>query len=125
MTLSNVPNSFSSDDLEKLLENAPEDITDQKIVVDEDASLQERIEAHVANALQEAADIFETPVVHKIFVLQVLHKMEQWHSHVGADKLSEGDTSGVGWLRDAGQLQVAFNIMLNCDLGEDDFTQRG
>ena len=115
-----IPNSFSMDDLEKMLENAQaetevdttEDFSEETILSLCDA---------ITDLMQEKSN---GPLLPKCVAVTVLNHLIQWHTKMGADRMNEGDDSGVAWLRDAGKLQAAAMALMSVDLGEDDFMSR-
>ena len=58
------------------------------------------------------------PMIHKIIALDILSKMIEWHTHMGSE---ESGKSAVAWLRDAGKLQAAMQILHSVSFGPDDF----
>ena len=124
-----VPNSFSSDDLKKLMDNAPHeadcgcgecpsDITDNK----EDFS-PERINAIVQKALDDMGEQSPGPLVHKVAMLAICERMYDWHNSMGEMQIRDDEPkSAMAWLRDAGHFQVIFNVLRNISVGKEDFT---
>ena len=58
------------------------------------------------------------PMVHKIMALSILSKMIEWHTHMGSE---EEGKAAVAWLRDAGKLQAAMQLLHSVSFGPDDF----
>ena len=116
-----IPSGFSSDDLEKMLENAmPEPETS-----DDSVSEQEHIEAVVDAALESMSEESPGPVAHKVAMMQICYNMFAWHNHMAEMNMKEGDfDSAACWSRDAGHFQVIHNILANISVGHDDFTCR-
>ena len=117
------PDSFSAADLAKLLENAPQDITDRE---PESGNRQERL---VKIAEQCIADVTEplngadAAQVHKIILHVLVDHMIEWHSSVSAHAIRDGEPgAGIGWARDAGKFQAIANILQTIEVGDDDFT---
>ena len=64
------------------------------------------------------------PLIHKLVAMTILQRLEGWHNNIGMERLKEEDTSGVGWIMDAGKCQSARQLLETVDLGSDDFTCR-
>lgn len=117
---SSIPNSFSRDDLERMLENAkPEQEVDNTHNFSEDYMLQ-----LASDICDEMMDRSHGPLIHKIVALTILNRLESWHNNIGIDRLKEDDSSGVGWIMDAGKCQSARMLLETVDLGKHDFTCR-
>ena len=117
---SSIPNSFSRDDLERMLENAQsEQEVDNTHNFSEDYILQ--LASEICDEMMERS---HGPLIHKIVALTILHRLESWHNNIGVERLSNDDTSGVGWIMDAGKCQSARQLLETVDLGSDDFTCR-
>jgi hypothetical protein len=124
---SSIPDSFSTSDLEAMLESAPKEdeikqqhsddcpgcpeceITDQKIEKAAEAGLELMVEQ------------CDDPVVHKLALIKVAHNMAAWHTRVGENANDRGDTDcGTAWLRDAGKWQAIMDIAMSIGLGPND-----
>ena len=115
---SSIPNSFSSEDLEALLKNAPtENEVDNTHNFSEDYMIQ--LASEICDEMMERS---HGPLIHKIVALTILGRLESWHNNVGVERLKDDDTSGVGWIMDAGKCQSARMLLETVDLGSDDFT---
>ena len=121
---SSIPNSFSSEDLQAMLDSAPkeedmhtpaEDTSDK-----DDADILDEIADDVLNSVPKE---HEGPLVHKVMAMKVLARMIEWHTYMGEKLHEEGETeAGSAWLRDAGKFQACFAIMQGITVGRDDFT---
>ena len=114
-------------DLEAMLENAPQDITDIQPEASEDSDDREerptRLAAHTLDAMLEPLDGQDAAQVEKLILHLIAQKMIEWHSRVGHRLAEEGETTAaVGWLRDAGKFQAVLNILDTVTVGPEDFT---
>ena len=117
---SSIPNSFSQDDLQRMLENAQaEPEVDNSHNFSEDYMIQ--LASDICDEMMERS---HGPLIHKIVALTILGRLESWHNNIGVERLSNDDTSGVGWIMDAGKCQSARMLLETVDLGSDDFTCR-
>ena len=123
---SSIPNSFSSDDLSKLLETAPKEAelhSDDDCGCDccADVEAMEKIADEMLNSISKTE--FSAPVVHKVIAMKVIGRMVEWHTAMGVRmfEVDEKD-SAVSWLRDAGKFQSMFNELMRISVGPDDYT---
>ncbi len=117
---SSIPNSFSQEDLQRMLENAQ---AEQE--VDNTHNYSEDYMVQLASDLcDEMMERSHGPLIHKLVALTILNRLEGWHNNIGMERLKEDDTSGVGWIMDAGKCQSARMLLETVDLGADDFTCR-
>ena len=118
---SSIPNSFSQDDLQRMLENAQaEPEVDNTRNYDKDYLIQ-----LASEICDEMMDRSYGPLIHKIVALTILERLHTWHRDVGVAKLKDGENGGAGWLMDAGKLQAASMALETVSLGENDFTCNG
>ena len=121
------PDSFSMADLQAMLENAPQDITDVQPEAPENSEDRtERLTRLAAQALDnliEDMDGVDAAQTEKAILHMIAEKMLEWHSRVGMRLADDGDhRSAMGWLRDAGKFQAVLNIVETIGVGPDDFT---
>ena len=121
------PDSFSSIDLAKLLENAPLDIVDREPETQEsDNDRQSRLIDIATNAIQsvtEDLDGAEAAQVHKVILHMLVDHMIEWHSKVSHHLIDDREAmAAIGWARDAGKFQAIANILATIECGDDDFT---
>ena len=113
-------------DLEKMLESAPSDITNQETTSDDEVTYGEQ--KLTADELCEAAgkvltdslDICNDPLFHKLIMMNIVDRMVRWHKNASEDQ-DDPDSAGA-WMRDAGKLQAVMNILTTVTIGPDDFT---
>lgn len=127
MTASNIPDSFSSEELKALLNDAPKDITDQKI--DPENITAEQLQEIVDPLLDKALEQCPGPIVHKAIVMRILQQFLNYHMGM-YDKISDGSASKApleirqvvagGWSRDAGHIQVMLKIMADVQMNDND-----
>ena len=118
---SSIPNSFSRDDLERMLENAQSEAPE----VDNTQNFSEEYMIKLASEIcDEMMERSRGPLIHKLVAMTILQRLEGWHNNIGMERLKEEDTSGVGWIMDAGKCQSARMLLETVDLGSDDFTCR-
>ena len=124
-----IPNSFNSDELQKLMDNAPHEADCQcgecpsSISDDKEDFSPERIHSIVEEALNLMSEQSPGPLVHKVAMLAICERMYDWHNHMGQMQIEDGETkAAMAWLRDAGHFQVIFNILRNVSVGKEDFT---
>jgi len=121
------PDSFSMSDLEALLQDAPQDITDIQPEASEDSDDREerltRLAARGLDAITEDLDGCDAAQVEKVILHLITDKMIEWHSRVGHRIAEDGDAmSAMGWNRDAGKFQAIANILATIVVGPEDFT---
>jgi len=121
-----IPNGFSSDDLERMLANAAQDITDaeptgegiygkQGLTQDQLVALAEEV---VDQSLQECSD----PILHKVIVLTIIARFAEWHKAIAEKHIGENQLESAGaWMRDAGKFQAMMDILTSVSFGPDDF----
>lgn len=120
---SSIPNSFSQDDLEKMLESAIKEDETCSCGGDHSDNSRERLSKLAAKICDDANEHCDGPMLHKIIALTILSRLINWHTNIGVTRLTEdGCDSGVSWLRDAGKLQAAMSLLIEVDLGPEDFT---
>ena len=120
---SSIPNSFSKDDLERMLENAPADPTPE---FDRDDTSEKRLKALAEEVEDFIQERVSGPLGPKVCAFLILGHLMAFHTEVGKERFANGEPeSGVSWLRDAGKLQAAMGLLQEIDLGDDDFISRG
>ena len=112
-----IPDSVSFDTLTQAMENAPsEDIMSTM----EPGGLFEAASEYVL-AAKEISD--NTAVFHKAMVINILHRMVEWHTQVAELHTERGDIeSARSWMRDAGKFQAILTILVSIQIDpEEDF----
>jgi len=119
---SSIPNSFSADDLSKMLESAPKeaDVPDTT-PSDEELSELEMIEL-AGKICDDSGDLTEGPMLHKLIALTIIKRLTYWHQKTGELQWDENSDLASAWIRDAGKLQAAMQILQSVSLGNEDFT---
>ena len=119
MTASNIPDSFSPEALQELLESAPTDIVDREVDDEPDCELSVRVDA----ALEAFEEVADDALTAKAGVMSILDRMVEWHTTVAQSLIERGETeSAIGWARDAGKFQAALNILSTIKVSDDDPT---
>lgn len=113
---SSIPNSMSSDDLQRFLENAqPEETTESQYT-------RELIEKTADRLVQEAVQVCPDPLVHKAMVVHIVNGLISWHDKISEQMFDRGETkSAIAWAADKGKFQAMMNILYTINLGEDDW----
>ena len=115
---SSIPDSFSIDDLQAMLENAPSEDETTKCDCNANSHLDD-----LDAAMTALNQVSEDPLTHKLVVIQILHNLFDWHDAVGAKCIRQGESkSAQAWLRDAGKFQAIMNILQTISVDDDDFT---
>ena len=118
-----VPNGFSTEDLQAMLDSAPKEDDMHKPAEDENSSKEELIMDAADKALDSIDDELQGPVVHKVIAMKVITQMIMWHTSYGKHLMEDGQTdTGVAWLRDAGKFQAILSLLQDMTVGPDDFT---
>ena len=115
---SSIPNSFSSEDLEALLKDAPA----EKEVDNTQNFSKDYIIQLASDICDEMVQKSHGPLIHKVVALTILARLQSWHTDIGEGRIQDGEGSGIGWMLDAGKLQAAGQLLESVSLGEDDFT---
>ena len=114
-----VPNGFSAEDLQAMLESAPKE--EEVHAPAESSSEEDAIDAAADEALNNVAN--PGPLVHKVMAMKVIARMIEWHTAYGESLINDGDVgAGTAWLRDAGKFQSVLAILQGIDVGDNDFT---
>lgn len=123
-----VPDSFSPEELEKMIKSAPADITSKKQERDINKPYGNHSERELVFEVRAALDALnktfdEHPMIEKTIIMESLAALINYHSSVGKDAIKEDEQSGVCWLRDAGKLQAAMTMIIDVEM-KDDFMTR-
>ena len=118
-----IPDSFNMDELSAALENAP---ADADYSVNEKASqlMNDEIWDLAHDEVQRTGKLTDNgPVFHKAMVMQILAKLQQFHTSMGDSVREMGAPEDVfnAWSRDAGKIQAAICILMTVSVDDDDF----
>ena len=120
-----IPNSFSSDDLQRLFENAQPE-SEVQPTGEGPHGRQGLTDEQVVELAGERLDCMEAcsdPIVHKVMMHMICHNMIEWHTRMGARIAEEGmPEAATAWLRDAGKWQSIANILDTINVSDNDFT---
>ena len=125
---SSIPDSFSTSDLEAMLESAPKE-DELKAQHSDDCPgcpeceiTEEKITAAAHEGLELMCKLIDDPIVHKAALMQVCNNMVQWHTKVGQRQFADSEEAcGTAWMRDAGKWQAIMDIAMSISLGPNDF----
>ena len=122
-----IPNGFSSDDLERMLSSARQDITDAKPAGEgpygDQGLTQSELEALAERVIDASLEECNDPMLHKVIVITLCYRFASWHTKIGQTCFEKGQTAaGACWLRDAGKFQSMLDTLMSIQIGEDDFT---
>lgn len=107
-----------------MLESAPKeaDMSDTASS-DEDMCDCEKLIELAGKLCDDAQDLSHGPMLHKVIALTIITRIAQWHQHTGEINWSAEDADTAScWIRDAGKLQAAMQILQSVSLGDEDFT---
>ena len=80
---SSIPNSFSQEDLQRMLENAQAEPE-----VDNTENLSKDYMINLASQIcDEMMERSHGPLIHKIVALTILSRLESWHNNIGIERL--------------------------------------
>ncbi len=122
-TLTSIPDSFNLDQLSAALENAP---AEQEHHINEKAShlMNDEIWDLAHDEVMRTGKMTNNgPVFHKAIVMQILAKLQYFHTAMG-DSIRENEAPEDvvnAWHRDAGKIQAAICILMTISVDDDDF----
>ena len=93
MTASNIPDSFSPEALQELLESAPTDIVDRE--VDDETCSSCELHERVTAALEAFEEVAEDALTAKAGVMSILDRMVEWHTTVAQSLIERGETEAA------------------------------
>ena len=70
----------------------------------------------------DTAELQDGPLLHKVIALTILKRLGVWHQTVGEGRWDESNDTASAWIRDAGKLQAAMQVLESVSLGDSDFT---
>ena len=119
-----IPNGFSMDELKHMLNSAPADDENSCECDESDSDFEERIVSIADEVIDLALKRADgEPIVHKMIMLMLSRRFELWHENVAKKLIEEGEASSVlPWLKDAGHFQAINHMLLNINVGPNDFT---
>jgi hypothetical protein len=106
-----------------MLESAPKeaDLPDTT-PSDEEMCDDEKLIDLAAQICDDAAELHNGPLLHKVIALTIIKRIAHWHQTVGEQRWDEDSEIASAWIRDSGKLQAAMQILQSVSLGNDDFT---
>ena len=124
--MTSIPDSFNLDQLSAALENAP---AEQEHHINEKAShlMNDEIWDLAHDEVMRTGKMTNNgPVFHKAIVMQILAKLQYFHTAMG-DSIRENEAPEDvvnAWHRDAGKIQAAICILMTISVDDDDFYAR-
>ena len=113
-----IPNGFSSEELQKLLDNANSE--------DDSSESSSQITTEIHDQMDNLATSHDVPpqLLGKVVMMFTCNRMIDWHSHTSTKHAEHGESDqAIGWGRDAGKFQAIVNILGTIIVdGDDDFT---
>ena len=106
-----------------MLESAPKEAeVSDTTSSDEDLCDCEKIIELAGKLCDDAQDLSNGPMLHKVIALTIIKRLATWHQHTGEIQLNDDSDMASAWIRDAGKLQASMQILQSVSLGDDDFT---
>ena len=124
-----IPDSFSKDDLESMLDKAPADVTSKPAKADPAKPFNGYSKNELVAAVRDALDSLnvkfdEHVMIEKVIIMEALSALITHHTNVGKMYFRDEDEhAGTCWLRDAGKLQSAMTDVMDVEM-KDDFMTR-
>jgi len=113
---SSIPDSLSTADLQKMMEDALPEVQTTSMV---DASPEDQI-SRVVNAIEKLSDEWGTIFAYKLIADYSLHQLFLHHKEVAKRSADDAEMSAA-WSRDAGQFQVIGRTLRAIQCGTGDF----
>jgi len=123
---SSIPNGFSSEELQKLLENANTEENSPELSSQITSQVVLDLATDIHDQMDEVAVSANVPpqLLAKVVMMFTCNRMIDWHSHTSTMHAERGQhEQAIGWGRDAGKFQAITNILGTIIVdGDDDFT---
>ena len=119
---SSIPNSFSADDLSKMLKSAPKEADVPDTTPSDEEMCEHKMIDLAGKICDDTGDLTEGPMLHKVIALTIIKRLAYWHQKTGEIQWEEDSDMASAWIRDAGKLQAAMQILESVSLGDEDFT---
>ena len=119
-----VPNGFSMQDLQNMLENAQPEPTPEPQEMGE--ATREQIEDLADRVLSSALEEINDPLVHKTIMLNIINNFIRWHNNMAEASVEQEQPAETVacWYRDSGKFQAIANILFTINCGENDWMHR-
>ena len=118
--MTTTPDSIGSEQLQELIESAPEANSDSKGPFD--GLTEKELKDLVTRTLNTFDERCNHPVAQKLMAMVIISNGIGWHTKAGNQCFKEDDNkSATCWLRDAGKLQAAATLVADVSMGPDDF----
>ena len=123
---SSIPDGISFGDLSDLRDEAAARESEaecKKLNAHFDGKTKDEVVDIAADAVEEAIQKCNDPMVHKIMIMMMIDNMLEWHTKAGVKQAEDEEIrSAVCWLRDAGKFQAIANILATVTTGPHDWT---
>ena len=120
---SSIPNGFSSEELQKLLENANTEENSPELSSQITSQVVLDLASDIHDQMDEVAVSANVPpqLLAKVVMMFTCNRMIDWHSHVSTKHAERGEhEQGLGWGRDAGKFQAIYTILGTIVVDDDD-----
>ena len=121
-----IPNGFSQEQLQELMNRAVERDLEQLAKAQDGpygGFTRDQICDDADRAIDAINEINGNALVHKIVVLNIINNYIDWHNACADRLLQEGSRKeAAGWLRDAGKFQAIMNLLTSVGVHPLDFT---
>ena len=118
-----IPDSFNMDQLSEALENAPSE-ADYNVIEKASQLMNDEIWDLAHEEVKRTGKMTDNgPVFHKAIVMQILAKLQAFHTGMGESMRENEAPEDVinAWHRDAGKIQAAVCILMTVSVDGDDF----
>ena len=121
--MTSIPDSFNVNELAELLATAKQEEDIHAEAANKDKELTPEMIIEISEKIiEDSAQEYKSPVVHKAIVVGILRRMIHWHTEMGKKFMAEDQVqTGVAWMRDAGKFQAMCDILFNVSVDDDDF----
>ena len=126
----NIPDGFSMGELELLAQAAAANDAEREAEAAKDKAeavydgkTRNEVVDIAMDLVQQAIDLCNDPMVHKMMMIMIIDNFLEWHTKAGLNQMEDGEErSTVCWLRDAGKFQATANILETVTTGPHDWT---
>ena len=105
-----------------MLESAPKEAEVSDTTPSNEELGEDDLIALAGKICDDTAELHDGPLLHKVIALTILKRLGFWHQSVGEKRWDECNDTASAWIRDAGKLQAAMQILESVSLGDNDFT---
>ena len=105
-----------------MLESAPKEAEVSDTTPSDEEMCEHKLIELAGKICDDSAELHDGPLLHKVIALTIIKRLAHWHQTVGENRWEECSDTASAWIRDAGKLQAAMQILESVSLGDDDFT---